>query len=1166
MISSAASAQTNGTWNNASSNGTWNTASNWLPDPAGPIAAGPDAIANFNALDITANRTVNLGANIVVGTLIFGDTTASNNWIVANGTGGPWSLTLQTTTATAPVIQVVNQTTTISAILAGTQGFTKTGGGTLSLTNAANTFTGGIALNEGTLSFSAGALGLNAVTFGGSATLSWVAGNSEDISSRIILGDGFTASLNVVAANSVTLGSALQTGPSANSGVTKNGAGTLILTAANTWTGVTRVSVGRLVLSGGNNRLAATGSVILGQNANSGVLQLGDAAAAVNQTVTSLTAAGSGTTNAVVGGNSAVSTITVNVAGPASNTITYAGLLGGAGANENNLALTKSGAGTLVINNVGNTFTGGVNIQAGALEFASGALAGNIVTFTGNSNLVWNGTNTQDISSLIRLNNGVTATINANSNTVTLATAFQVGTNNAVTKGGNGIFIITAVNAWTNGTRINAGRIILSGGDNRLSELGGLSFGNGGNSGVLQLGDANGISNQTATNLTIFGTGTANAIVGGNAAFSTLTINTDGVAAFAGTLGGVGINENQLALTKGGTGILALSGINSFAGDVAINGGTLLITTSTALGVGAKTVHIHSASDTPSLQLDGTNGDIVLASGIRYVTSNDDAANPAILSKAGNNVISGNISPTTGGAGTGATRIKVDTGTLTLEGNLTPEVDVATSSTVILDGDGNGTVSGIISSNGAHTIGLRKEGAGTWTLQAANTYTGATEVAGGRLNITTAQTGGGTLSVGDGATLGLKLGAAGQTLNTSVFALGSVSGGTLVFDLDTFSNPLAALITTPSFTTLGTNTIHVSGTGLSIGQFALIDYTGVIGGDGFSALTLGNLPARVTASLVNDTINTRVLLDITAFDVPKWTGANSNQWDINDGTGTGTLNWREVNSGNATRYLQGSGGIDSVLFDDTAGVPLNVDLTTMLTPATVTVTTSTNAFVFQGLGELSGGTSIIKNGSSKLTFLEEGLNDYTGTTTINGGILQVGNGVTSYAGQLGTGDVFINNSATLIFNRPDDISVANVISGSVAGTIIQQGPGKATFTGNNASFDGMVTVAAGTLAVGGANALGSTTGSTTVSAGGVLDVAGFSLVENFQINGGTLQNTVGTTAVLSGSLTLTGGGTIKVDDATVRLTISTAITGDGGLTKTGLGTLVLTANSTYTGG
>src|SRR5690606_4357716 len=99
---------TNGTWINATSNSTWGTGSNWS---GGAIANGADAFADFS-LDIGAARTVNLGASFTVGSLRFDDkTTPSHNWILANGTGGPWELTLATTTGT-PTINIVSQTTT----------------------------------------------------------------------------------------------------------------------------------------------------------------------------------------------------------------------------------------------------------------------------------------------------------------------------------------------------------------------------------------------------------------------------------------------------------------------------------------------------------------------------------------------------------------------------------------------------------------------------------------------------------------------------------------------------------------------------------------------------------------------------------------------------------------------------------------------------------------------------------------------------------------------------------------------------------------------------------------------------------------------------------------------------------------------------------------------
>jgi hypothetical protein len=59
-------AQTNVTWINAVANSTWSTSSNWS---GSSIADGTDATADFSTLDITATRTVNLGASRTICTL-----------------------------------------------------------------------------------------------------------------------------------------------------------------------------------------------------------------------------------------------------------------------------------------------------------------------------------------------------------------------------------------------------------------------------------------------------------------------------------------------------------------------------------------------------------------------------------------------------------------------------------------------------------------------------------------------------------------------------------------------------------------------------------------------------------------------------------------------------------------------------------------------------------------------------------------------------------------------------------------------------------------------------------------------------------------------------------------------------------------------------------------
>jgi autotransporter-associated beta strand protein/adhesin HecA-like repeat protein len=269
----------------------------------------------------------------------------------------------------------------------------------------------------------------------------------------------------------------------------------------------------------------------------------------------------------------------------------------------------------------------------------------------------------------------------------------------------------------------------------------------------------------------------------------------------------------------------------------------------------------------------------------------------------------------------------------------------------------SGTVSAVL---GGALSPLTKTGSGTVTLTAANTYGGATTVSAGVLNVSAAQTGGGAFSVMTAPLLGVDLTAAGQTLNTSSLTLGSATGASITFSLGTLGNTTAPVINAGSLTLNGTDVVNISGSGLSVGEFPLIAYTGSIGGFGSLA---GDAPARIVASLDTTSIPGLVQLDVTAYDYPKWTGAVNGNWDL-DPTGLGqqgTLNWVTAISGVATRYLQGTGGTDSVLFDDSAaatatvvGGATTVNLTTTLTPVSVTVNNSALNYIFSGPGALSG--------------------------------------------------------------------------------------------------------------------------------------------------------------------------------------------------------------------
>jgi autotransporter-associated beta strand protein len=74
----------------------------------------------------------------------------------------------------------------------------------------------------------------------------------------------------------------------------------------------------------------------------------------------------------------------------------------------------------------------------------------------------------------------------------------------------------------------------------------------------------------------------------------------------------------------------------------------------------------------------------------------------------------------------------------------------------------------------------------------------------------------------------------------------------------------------------------------------------------------------------------------------------------------------------------------------------------------------------------------------------------------------------------------VNLDATLRFNRSNNFTVSNTVTGSSSGNLVQAGSGKLTLSGVN-TYMGSTTLSAGTLALDGSGAIGS---SGTISFGG----------------------------------------------------------------------------------
>lgn len=641
------------------------------------------------------------------------------------------------------------------------------------------------------------------------------------------------------------------------------------------------------------------------------------------------------------------------------------------------------------------------------------------------------------------------------------------------------------------------------------------------------------------------------------AATNNLTIAGSSFVTINGALQGLG-DDTSLggAVIKGGTGTLNLNGINSaWNGRILINDGSVLVGTSTALGSTVGRTTIAGGSNAGRLSF-STPGPAALAVAENLHLEGRVTTNaPQVINLAGETNLTGAIVLDAGGEEYG---FRTDAGLLTVAGSVS--YGTTTGATNLrLSGAGNG----VIASNlGTPGISVVKDGAGTWSLTGANAYTGTTTVNAGQLNIAATQTGGGDFTVNDLATLGVKLSGSGQSLVTSTLTLGAATGGILTLDLGNFASTTVPAVTTSILTTNGTNTVTVAAAGLTVAAYPLIGYSGTIQGDGFAGLALANLPPRVTANLLNDTASKKVLLNITQFDIPRWTGAVNGNWDINNSanpaTESGTPNWRELNSGNSTRYLQTAGAVDSVLFDDTASGTPDVVLAANVSPVTLTVKNTLLTYTFSGLGKITGATNVVKQDPGTWIIANTTPNDYTGTTTISGGVVQIGDGFTPGGGSFGAGTVTNNASIVLQRSPGETYSLPTTIGGT--GSVTKAGANTAILSGLN-SFDGTVTVADGTLTLGSNTALGSTLGGTTVQSGATLDVGDFKTPTGEVVTIGGPGVTSGGALVSSGPVGGVNAGIgslVLAADATIggtrRFDVRNGTLAGGGFTLTKVGT------------
>jgi autotransporter-associated beta strand protein len=522
---------------NVDAAGNWSTAANWANEV---IPNGNQMTADFT-LAQTAARTVTLDTNRIIGGLSFAN---ANPFAWTLTRSGSNVLTLNVPSG-SPVIDVQDiatqdPDTTISAVLAGTQGFTKTGPGILAL-GIANTFSGTLVVNGGTVSVATlAANGANSPLGSGNTlrldggTLRYTGAGSVGAGTfnrAVILGEGGGTINTSTPANFW-----FTTGPFSGPGsLTKIGSRQLIIQSNNSYDGDTFIQEGEFQIRTIDALGSTAGKTVVNSPAR---LALGtNIAGTINETLE---------LNGLGGGNGAFQCndggVAVNWAGPIS-LVTDSGV-GGATA-----GLTLSGP----ISGDGGLGKFGANTitLAGA---ASNTYAG-LTTLSGNGKLV------------LAKTDGAIA-IPGNIQLSSTASNPGGGNNSGILLAGDEQIADTAVLTWT--TTFNT-YFRLNG---RTETIGGLVAATG-------TPGASAIENR--------GFGDTGVYPDGN-----LVINTTGTNAYsyAGVIRDTDPNvtgAGVITLTKNGSGSQALSGTLTYTGATTVNGGTLEIGSASATPITVNT-------------------------------------------------------------------------------------------------------------------------------------------------------------------------------------------------------------------------------------------------------------------------------------------------------------------------------------------------------------------------------------------------------------------------------------------------------------------------------------------------------------------------------------------------------------------------------------------------
>jgi autotransporter-associated beta strand protein len=387
--------------------------------------------------------TLASGAAIIGNPLIATSTFDLESGTVNGGLFGANNVQLVKTTAGTVTLASFNDYLGGTIIKAGT--LQLTGAGTLGHSTGATTISGGT-LDLGTTTQTQASLSQSGGT---------LQNGTLHVGTYQLTGGTLAANAVVSASTTFDMQAGTVNGVLAGAGqLRKSTAGTVTLSAANSYTGGTVISAGTLALSGaGTLGATANGTAISG-----GTLDLGGS----TQTQASLSQSGGTVQNGAMNVGSYLltgGTLAATAFVSASTTFdmqagTVNGVLAGAG------QLQKSTAGTVTLTGV-NTYTGGTAVTGGLINFnAANNFGSGAITLNGGG-LQWASGTSIDISSRLTALGSGGATFDTNANKVTLGSSLS-GTG-GLSKTGAGTLTLSAVSNYTGATTVNGGALVVNG-------------------------------------------------------------------------------------------------------------------------------------------------------------------------------------------------------------------------------------------------------------------------------------------------------------------------------------------------------------------------------------------------------------------------------------------------------------------------------------------------------------------------------------------------------------------------------------------------------------------------------------------------------------------------------------------------------------------------------